>query len=108
MLLKPIITEKSMALAQTGQFTFSVTRAMTKSQIKTTIESLFSVNVVSVRSLKQAAKMRRSGKTRQTRQVSPRFKAIVALKPGQTIEYFELPEKNKKRKKPASTAKRGE
>lgn len=99
MLLKPIITEKSMALAQTGQFTFSVTRAMIKSQIKTTIESLFSVNVVSIRRLKLAAKMRRSGKTRQTRQVSPRFKAIVTLKPGQTIEYFELPEKKSKKEK---------
>lgn len=84
MLLKPIITEKSMALAQTGQFTFSVTRAMTKSQIKTAIESLFSVNVVSVRTLSLAAN---------------RFKAIVTLKKGQTIEYFELPKEKKKSKK---------
>ena len=97
MLLKPIITEKSMALAQAGQFTFSVTPEMTKSQIKTTIESLFSVNVLSVRVLKLAAKIRRSGKTRQLRQVSPRIKAIVTLKKGQTIEYFELPKEKKKK-----------
>ena len=83
MLLKPVITEKSMALAQTGQFTFSVTRGMAKSQIKTTIESLFSVNVVKVRSLSLAAKT----------------KAIVTLKPGQTIEYFELPKARKELKK---------
>lgn len=99
MLLKPIITEKSMALAQTGQLTFRVTRAMTKSQIKTAVESLFSVNVLSVRRLSLAAKIRRSGKTRQLRQVSPRFKAIVTLKKGQTIEYFELPKEKKKSKK---------
>lgn len=84
MLLKPVITEKSMALAQSGRFTFSVTRAMTKTQIKTAIESLFSVNVVSVRTLSLAAN---------------RFKAIVTLKPGQTIEYFELPKEKKKSKK---------
>lgn len=81
-MLKPVITEKSLALAQTGRFTFSVTRAMTKSQIKTTIESLFSVNVLSVHSLSLAAN---------------RFKAIVTLKPGQTIEYFQLPEKKSKK-----------
>ena len=78
-LLKPIITEKSMVLAKTGRFTFSVTPEMTKSQIKTEIESLFAVNVLSVR--------------------TPRFKAIVTLKPGQKIEYFELPKARKEPKK---------
>jgi len=84
MLLKPIITEKSMAQAKTGRFTFRVTRAMTKTQIKTEIESLFAVNVVSVRTLSLAAN---------------RFKAMVTLKKGQTIEYFELPKARKEPKK---------
>lgn len=82
MLLKPIITEKSHVQAQTGRFTFSVTRAMTKTQIKREIESLFSVNVISVRTLSLAAK---------------KFKAIVTLKKGQLIEYFEIPEKKSKK-----------
>lgn len=99
MLLKPIITEKSMALAQTGQFTFAVPREANKNQVKLTVEKLFSVNVLKVRILRLAAKTRRSGKTRQTRQVSPRIKAIVALKKGQTIEYFELPKEKKNKKK---------
>ena len=99
MLLKPIITEKSMALAQTGQFTFAIPREANKNQLKLTVEKLFSVNVLRVRILRLAAKTRRSGKTRQTRQVSPRIKAIVTLKPGQTIEYFQLPEKKSKKSK---------
>jgi len=99
MLLKPIITEKSMALAQTGRFTFAITADTSKGQVKTAVEKLFSVEVVNVRTLKLATKTRRSGKTRQTRQISPRIKAIITLKPGQTIEYFQLPEKKGKKKK---------
>ncbi len=84
MLLKPVITEKSMALAQTGQFTFAVPREANKNQIKLTVEKLFSVNVLRVRILRLAAN---------------RFKAIVTLKKGQTIEYFELPKEKKNKKK---------
>lgn len=93
MLLKPVITEKSMVLAQAGQFTFAVPREANKNQLKLTVEKLFPVNVLRVRILRLAGKIRRSGKTRQARQISPRFKAIVTLKAGQTIEYFKLPEK---------------
>lgn len=80
MLLKPIISEKSMALAQTGQFTFGFSRGMSKTQIKAGIENLFKVEVVKVRTSKQN-------------------KAIVTLKKGQTIEYFELPKEKKNKKK---------
>lgn len=99
MLLKPIITEKSMRLAQTGQFTFATTANTSKGQVKTTVEKLFSVEVINVRTLKLAVKTRRSGKTRQTRTTSPRYKALVTLKPGQMIDYFKLPEKKTKKKK---------
>ncbi|KKS80594.1 MAG: 50S ribosomal protein L23 [Candidatus Beckwithbacteria bacterium GW2011_GWA2_43_10] len=78
MLLKPVITEKSMTLAQTGQFTFGFSGGMSKTQIKTGIENLFKVKVVKVRTSRQN-------------------KAIVVLQPGQTIEYFELPKEKKKK-----------
>ncbi|MDZ7586464.1 MAG: 50S ribosomal protein L23 [Patescibacteria group bacterium] len=99
MLLKPVITEKSMALAQVGQFTFAITANTGKWQVKTAVEKLFSVEVINVRTLKLAAKTRHSSKTRHSRTISPRFKALVTLKPGQMIEYFQLPEKKTKKKK---------
>lgn len=106
MLLKPIITEKSMALAQSGQFTFAITPQTNKNQVKSAVEKLFKVAVLKVRVIKLAAKTRRSGKSRQTRQISPRFKAIVTLKSGQTIEYFELPKKSSAKGRSASDRKK--
>lgn len=108
-LLKPVITEKSMRLAQSGQFTFNVTLSATKNSVASAISNLFKVDVVNVNIIKLKAKTRRSGKRRLPSLSPSKKKAIVTLKSGQMIEYFELPkEKSKKNKKPASTAKRGE
>ncbi|MFH0942828.1 MAG: 50S ribosomal protein L23 [Candidatus Beckwithbacteria bacterium] len=98
MILKPIITEKSMKLAQAGQFTFAITKDTTKDQVKASLHQLFKVDVVKVRILRLARKTRRSAKSRATRQTQLRIKAIVTLKPGQMIEYFKLPEKKKTKK----------
>jgi large subunit ribosomal protein L23 len=100
MLIKPLITEKSMRLAQSGQFTFAVLKTASKTQIKALVETTFKVKVLKVRVLSDAGKSRRSGKKGFTMTTPARIKAIVALQAGQMIEYFELPkEKNKKVKK---------
>lgn len=106
-LVKPIITEKSMILAQSGQFSFSVGQQASKSSIKVAVEAMFKVNVLKVNVINLPAKMRRSGKKRLSSTTGSRKRAIVTLKSGQMIEYFKLPEEKKKGKKPASTAKRG-
>ena len=98
MILKPIITEKSMALAQVGQFTFAITKETTKDQVKVSLHELFGVDVVKVRILRNASKTRRSAKSRATRQTPIRVKAIATLKPGQMIEYFQVPEEKSKKK----------
>lgn len=100
MLVKPLITEKTMRLAQSGQFTFMVLETASKTQLKSLVETTFKVNVLKVRVLRDAGKSRRSGKKGFTATTAARIKAIITLKPGQSIEYFELPkEKNKKVKK---------
>jgi len=101
MILKPIITEKSMNLAQAGQFTFAISKNTTKDQVKTSLHQLFGVDVIKVRVLRCASKTRRSAKSRATRQTQVRIKAIATLKPGQMIEYFKVPEKKSKKKKVA-------
>lgn len=101
MLLKPIITEKSMQLAhKLGQFTFGVSRGVNKDAVKQLIETAFSVNVLKVRIVKLAGKSRRSGKKGYITKTAAKAKAIITLKPGQMIEYFELPKARKEPKQP--------
>jgi large subunit ribosomal protein L23 len=79
---KPIITEKTMRLAQAGWFTFAVGARAKKNQIKTVVERLFKVKVLAVRTSRWP-----KGK-----------KALVKLAPGQTIDLF-VQEKDEKAKK---------
>ena len=60
-LLKPLITEKTMRLAQAGQFTFSVRKGATKPAIARAAEEQFKVNVTRVTTSKTKGKARRTG-----------------------------------------------
>ncbi|MBU2052049.1 50S ribosomal protein L23, partial [Patescibacteria group bacterium] len=93
-LLKPLITEKTMRLAQAGQFTFNVAIAAAKGAIAQTVATQFKVNVVKVTTLGVTGKTRRTGKRRLASKLPERKKAVVTLKAGQMIDYFKLPEKD--------------
>jgi len=103
-LLKPIITEKSLKLAEASQFSFLITPQATKTSVKQAVEEFFNVTVLKVRILKLAGKTRRSGKKRLPAKSPDRKKAIVTLKPGETIDYFQLPDKKAKSKTKAKLA----
>lgn len=108
LLIRPVITEKAMLLAQAGQFTFFVTKDATKGAIKNQIEKHFKVDVLKVRILTKTGKTKRTGKKRLPSQTQSFKKALVTLKPGQTIDYFKLPDdkaKSKKDKKDSKTTK---
>lgn len=99
-IIKPIITEKTMALGQSGQFTFLVKPSAKKHAIAKAIEILFKVKVTRVNILKNHGKTRSSGKTRLKHTTASKKKAIVTLEKGQSIEYFNLTdEKNKQKAK---------
>jgi large subunit ribosomal protein L23 len=87
-IVRPLVTEKSSA--QYGallEYTFEVHPAATKVQIRTAIEQLFGVEVVSVRTMVQRAKRRTMGKTAGHR---PAWKkALVRLREGDSIPVFE-------------------
>ena len=56
-LKRPIITERSLALAnQQNTYTFEVHATATKNQVKTLIEELFDVTVIRVRTIVSQAK----------------------------------------------------
>lgn len=89
MLIKPLITEKTLADTAYNRYTFLVKKAATKGQIKEAIETAFKVNVVNVSTSILKSVRSRSARTGQYRQTSTLKKAIVQLKPKQSINYFE-------------------
>ncbi|MEG1426723.1 MAG: 50S ribosomal protein L23 [Oscillospiraceae bacterium] len=87
-IVRPIITEKTMAGVQNMKYTFEVAPKATKVDIARAVEELFSVKVQKVNTLHVRGQMRRQGKyegyTKNWK------KAVVTLVPGsKTIEFFE-------------------
>ena len=83
----PILTEKAVRLFKQNQYSFAVSRKANKSVIKTAIETLFDVKVISVNTLTQQRKKRRVG--RFVGQKTQNKRAIVTLRPGDSINIME-------------------
>ena len=86
-ILKPVITEKSMDELQNGKYTFKVAVDSNKSEIKKAVEALFDVKVAKVNTISVKGKQKRMGRSVGYR---PDWKkAIVTLEGDKTIEFFE-------------------
>lgn len=86
-LLRPIVTEKSMGLREDSKYTFEVARKANKRQIQEAVEKIFDVNVVEVRTMVVKGKIRRWG--RSFYRTSDWKKAVVTLAEGDSITFFE-------------------
>ncbi len=85
--LAPIVSEKSYHGSVNGKYTFRVHEDAHKLQVRRAVEELFDVNVVRVNILKVQPKPKRRG---QIKGKKPGWKkAVVQLKPGETIEVFQ-------------------
>lgn len=86
--IRPIITEKSMNGTADKKYTFEVDKKATKIDIKNAVEKLFNVSVSKVNTLHVRGQLRRQGRTQgYTRSWK---KAVVTLTEGsKTIEFFE-------------------
>ncbi len=86
-LVRPVITERSMADSEMGKYTFVVDRRANKYQIRNAIEEIFGVRVLRVNTMRMLGKRRRMGMHVGRR---PNWKkAIVQLAPGQELDFFE-------------------
>jgi large subunit ribosomal protein L23 len=86
-ILAPIVSEKSYHGSVYGKYTFRVHDDAHKTQIRQAVEELFDVHVVGVNVSKVQAKPKRRG---QIKGIKPGWKkAVVQLKPGETIEIFQ-------------------
>ena len=85
-IIRPIVSEKSYALIDTGYYTFEVDPRSNKTEIKFAVESIFGVKVAAVKTLNRQGKTRRTrfglGKRKDTK------RAIVKLKGGASIDIF--------------------
>jgi large subunit ribosomal protein L23 len=90
-IMRPVISEKSMDETQRGKYTFRVHNDANKLMVKQAIEELFKVNVetVNVSTTKAKEKSRNRRRGRQEGWTSPWKKAVVTLASGQKIEFFE-------------------
>jgi large subunit ribosomal protein L23 len=98
---RPLLTEKSTRLRETGgtdttygegeeyaqKVVFEVARDANKIEIRRAVEALFKVEVSDVHTHIARGKKKRVGRSMGTRPA--RKKAIVTLKTGQNIEFFE-------------------
>ena len=83
-ILNPLVTEKSTQQSEFNKMVFSVPVNATKLEVKSSIEKIFSVKVISVNTILLKGKVKRFkgvlGRRANTK------KAIVTLAPGNTID----------------------
>ena len=87
-IIRPLVTEKSMDDMEQGKYTFVVARGANKSEIKKAIEQIFDVTVERVNTMNMRGKMKRQGANQGRR---PAWKkAVVKLtEDSNSIEFFE-------------------
>ncbi|MBU1000560.1 50S ribosomal protein L23 [Patescibacteria group bacterium] len=90
-LKRPIISEKSMKLAQNGLYTFEVSKKATKPVVAKEISARFNVKVLKVRIINIAGKVKTQRRVKKTYTTGGIKKALVQVKKGDKIAFFETP-----------------
>jgi len=86
-LRRPLITEKNTSLQTLDKYAFEVAGEANKQQVKQAVEKAFKVKVTAVNVISVPGKERRIGRSKVlTRSWK---KAIVTLKSGDSIQFFE-------------------
>ena len=86
-IIKPVVTEKSVDLMQENKYCFKVAKDANKIEIKNAIEEIFKVTVVNVNTVNVHGKMKRMSRTQGM--TASWKKAVVTLREGDSIEVFE-------------------
>ena len=87
-IIKPIVTEQSMAAMAENKYTFVVSKSANKTEIKKAVEAIFGVNVEKVNTLNYDGKVKRMG--RSIGKTASFKKAVVKLTAdSKEIEFFQ-------------------
>ena len=87
-IIKPIVTEQSMAAMAENKYTYVVSKSANKTEIKKAVEAIFGVNVEKVNTLNYDGKVKRMG--RSVGRTASFKKAVVKLTAdSKEIEFFQ-------------------
>ena len=87
-IIRPVVTEKTNIQKEAAnQVTFEVDRKANRIEVRRAIERIFNVRVSNVRTMQVRGKFKRRGRVLGKRRDWK--KAIVTLRPGERIEFFE-------------------
>ncbi len=87
-MIEPVITEKTLKLAESGKYTFRVDPGLNKFQVKKYIENIFGVHVTKIHTVKKGGEQKKTRTGRNQIDKSLK-KAIVSLREKETIDLFE-------------------
>ncbi len=87
-IIKPVVSERSMEIAQEKKYTFKVAVDANKTEIKNAVEAIFDVEVKKVNVMNVSGKLKRQGRT--VGRTAAVKKAIVTLTDdSKEIEFFQ-------------------
>jgi large subunit ribosomal protein L23 len=88
-ILRPVVSEKTMSLVDENAYTFIVHPDANKIEIRDAIEAIFNVKVAKVNTLNRTGKRRRNRRSPTFGKRPDTKRAIVTLAGGDRIDLFE-------------------
>ena len=88
-IIRPIITERSMSAVAEKKYVFEVAKTAGKIEIKKAVEEIFGVKVASVNTINMPAKAKRLGAARPGMTRSWKKAYVQLTADSKTIEFFE-------------------
>ena len=88
-IIRPIITERSMASVADKKYVFMVDVNANKTEIKAAIEEIFGVKVAKVNTVRMQGKVKRTGAYPAGKQAAYKKAVVTLTADSKTIEFFE-------------------
>ena len=89
-IIKPVITEQSMAGVADKKYVFMVAIDSNKTEIKAAVEEIFGVKVAKVNTIRMMGKMKRTGRFPAGRRAAYKKAVVTLTADSKTIEFFEV------------------
>ena len=88
-IIRPVITEQSMADVADKKYVFQVALDANKTEIKEAVEQIFGVKVAKVNTVRMQGKVKRTGSYPAGRRAAYKKAVVTLTADSKTIEFFE-------------------
>lgn len=105
-LVRPVVTEKSMQAQAQRKYTFIVAGSATKVDIQNAVESMYSTEVEAVNIIPVRKKIRLIGRSKIHTKRQAAVKAVVTLAAGKSIDVMKMHEAQEKKESAKKTEKK--